>query len=247
MNEQRGSGRDDFYVGYLPLPATHRRRLRMVLPAIALMAAGVAVLVGWVQRDPGAAEWREETETVRGTLVTDPYPLVLTEEGRVVLLVDQGKQGARERAAGLSGRSVAATGRVLTRDGRTVLELVHGREAIQAGDAEAGAAPPQVLAPERVTLVGEIVDSKCYHGAMKPGDGKTHKACATLCISNGIPAMFIDETGRAYLFSTGGTLLDDDSLSKVGERVEVTGEVTPLGQAQVLRADPRHVRRVPLR
>ena len=45
---------------------------------------------------------------------------------------------------------------------------------------------PQVLA-DNVTLKGEIIDPKCYLGAMKPGGGKTHKACAMRCIAGGIP------------------------------------------------------------
>ncbi len=247
MSEQLSPKNDDFYVGYLPLPGSHARTLRMVLPALLLVAGGVAVLVGVLQRDPGAAEWREETEDVRGTLLTDPYPLVLTGDGRVVLLVEQGKHGARDRAEELSGRAVVATGRVLTRDARTVLELVDGRDAIQVNGEDASVEPAGVHTSERVTVVGEIIDSKCYHGAMKPGEGKTHKACATLCISNGIPAMFIDEAGRAYLFSTGGEVLDDDSLSKIGERVEVTGDVAPLGDLRVFRAEPGSVRRIPVR
>ena len=37
------------------------------------------------------------------------------------------------------------------------------------------------------SIKGEIVDSKCYFGAMRPGFGKTHRACAVRCISGGIP------------------------------------------------------------
>lgn len=251
MNDTQGSAKDDFYVGYLPLPSSHARTLRMALPALMLAAAGVVVLVGALQRDPGSAAWREETEAVRGTLLTDPYPLVLTGDGRVVLLVEQGKHGARARVKELGGRAVVARGRALTREGRVVLELVGGADALMEGPADAGVSQHGTTASsgsvQRVTLVGEIIDSKCYHGAMKPGEGKTHKACATLCISNGIPAMFTDEAGATYLFSTGGEVPDDDTLSKIGELVEVTGEVTPLGGSYVLRVEPGSVRRMPVR
>lgn len=33
---------------------------------------------------------------------------------------------------------------------------------------------------------GEIIDPKCYFGAMNPGSGKPHLSCATRCISGGI-------------------------------------------------------------
>ncbi len=64
---------------------------------------------------------------------------------------------------------------------------------------------PQVLA-EHVTLKGEIIDPKCYLGAMKPGGGKTHKACAMLCISGGVPPMLVTRDANKqetfYLLTT---------------------------------------------
>lgn len=237
--------RDEFYVGYLPLPAKHRRTLRVVVPLLLVLCGGAAGLVAALQRDPGAAEWREEVVSVRGVLLAEPYPLILTEAGEVVLLVEQGKHGARANArAALVGQMVTARGVELRREGRRVLELVEAADALQA--AADGAAPPPLPSSthEAVTVRGEIIDSKCYHGAMKPGEGKTHKACATVCISNGIPAMFIAQGGGAYLLSTGGEVIDADTLSKIGEPVEVTGETWSLGTMRVLRIEPGSAKRL---
>jgi hypothetical protein len=71
--------------------------------------------------------------------------------------------------------------------------------------------------PERdlgeVMLAGEILDAKCWFGAMRPGFGKTHKACAALCARGGLPLafcegpdcgaehfapLFVDAQGRAH-------------------------------------------------
>jgi hypothetical protein len=41
------------------------------------------------------------------------------------------------------------------------------------------------------TLVGEIVDSKCYLGIMNPGETNPHRECAALCIGGGIPPLII--------------------------------------------------------
>jgi hypothetical protein len=41
------------------------------------------------------------------------------------------------------------------------------------------------------TLVGEIVDSKCYLGIMNPGETNPHRECAALCIRGGIPPLII--------------------------------------------------------
>jgi hypothetical protein len=256
--------RDDFYVGYLPTPPGHRATLRLVVPALLLSIAGAAVLIASIQRDPGPAVWRSEAEQFAGTLLADPVPMLvaLGEDGspRVILLVEEGKHGAHARiAARLSGaQSAQATihGRVLARDARMVVELSPGEDAIaltgqaagQSGNqppiSPAATLPAQPLGP--ITLRGEIIDSKCFHGAMKPGDGKSHKACATLCIRNGIPAMLAtpEASGNLtlrLLVVTGG--IDADTLSKIGEPVEVSGELSTLAGLEVITIQPASVRR----
>jgi hypothetical protein len=99
---------------------------------------------------------------------------------------------------------------------------------------------------EVVTLQGEIVDSKCFFGAMKPGEGKTHKACATLCIRGGIPPMLItlDSSGQ----QTDYLLVDPEGRGLVGasleailpfvaDAVEVSGAVEQRGELRLLRID----------
>ena len=69
------------------------------------------------------------------------------------------------------------------------------------------------------TLRGEIVDSKCYLGAMKPGDQKTHKACATLCIRGGIPPVLVERLpggGTRCTPSRGALAACHSALSKKG-------------------------------
>lgn len=222
----QSADRDEFYVGYLPTPPGNARFLRALIPALlaALLIGGAVIAAS--QRNPGDAVWTtSETTAVEGELILDPYPRIAGESGDV-LLVESGKRGARDRAAALAGRRVRATGFPLTRDGRMVLELDPGAEALVAlGDARS--APAARSETQRVTLFGEIVDSKCYHGAMKPGDGKSHKACAILCIRGGIPPVLVvpTETGNAaYLLATpDGGPVGDWVLPLVGEPVEVRG------------------------
>ena len=78
------------------------------------------------------------------------------------------------------------------------------------------------------TLVGEIVDTKCYLGAMKPGRGKPHRDCASLCIRGGIPAALLvrTENGERVLVNLvdfAGRPLGQELLDWVGQPVEVTG------------------------
>ncbi len=78
------------------------------------------------------------------------------------------------------------------------------------------------------TLVGEIVDTKCYLGAMKPGRGKPHRDCASLCIRGGIPAALLvrtegGERHLVHLLNPRGQPLGRELLEWVGEPVEVWG------------------------
>jgi hypothetical protein len=219
--------RDEFYVGYLPTPAGHARFLRVLVPALLAALLGGGAIIAAAQRDPGDAVWTtDETTTVEGRLVLDPYPRVVTELASV-LLVESGKHGARRRATPLAGQRVRATGFPLARSGRMVLELTPGSDAITPlGDAQP---EPPAGAAQSITLVGEIVDSKCYHGAMKPGDGKSHKACAILCIQGGIPPVLVvqsDVGNDAYLLaSPDGGPIGDWLFPLVGEPVEIQGRL----------------------
>jgi hypothetical protein len=101
----------------------------------------------------------------------------------------------------------------------------------------------------RARLRGEIVDFKCFLGAMKPGDGKGHKACATLCIRGGIPPMLVtsDEVGnRTYylLRDAGGGPCGEEILPVVGELVDVEGALSRVADLMVLSVRASDVLRV---
>jgi hypothetical protein len=99
------------------------------------------------------------------------------------------------------------------------------------------------------TLRGEIVDSKCYLGVMKPGRGKPHRACATLCIRGGVPPVLrVETTGGEYrhllLTDQAGGALNDRVLELIAEPVEITGRVRRDGDLLILETDPRTIRRL---
>ena len=100
-----------------------------------------------------------------------------------------------------------------------------------------------------MTLVGEIVDSKCFLGVMKPGNSKPHRACAARCISGGIPPVLLvrDKQGNPTYFllvSSAGESVNDAVLDLVAEPVEITGRVMRHGDLLVLHADPETYRRI---
>jgi hypothetical protein len=99
-------------------------------------------------------------------------------------------------------------------------------------------------------LRGEIVDSKCFLGAMRPGRGKPHRACATLCIRGGIPPVLRVETANGeyrhfLLTDEDGRAVNDRVLDVVAEPVEITGRVIRTGDMLVLQANPATIRHLP--
>ncbi len=101
----------------------------------------------------------------------------------------------------------------------------------------------------RQTLVGEIVDSKCFFGVMNPGDLTPHRACAIRCISGGVPPVLLvrQKDGPAIyllLVSADGKAVNKQVLDMVAEPVQITGEVERQGELLILRAEPSTYRRL---
>lgn len=101
----------------------------------------------------------------------------------------------------------------------------------------------------RQTLVGEVVDSKCYLGVMNPGQLTPHRACAIRCISGGKPPILLvrQTNGVALHFllvSSDGRPVNKEVLNMVAEPVQITGEVVRQGQLLILRADLATYQRV---
>lgn len=251
---------DEFYVGYLPMPPRHVFYVRLLMPMALWFALGVAAVVSSSQPEPGAGVWNTgRAEVFEGRIDALPYPLLRIPTARVeqpfqtLLIVETGKFGGGKRALPYDGRIVKLSGWLIERDGRRMIELEPGEGAIQSIEL-----PPaesiQLNRPDarvlgHVNLRGEIVDSKCFLGVMKPGEGKTHKECATLCIAGGIPPMLVtrDPAGqRSYylLANPDGGALDRSLLPYVADPVEVSGTLEQRGDLQVLRIDTTSIRRL---
>jgi hypothetical protein len=230
----------DFYVHYLPATARAKRLARIAIPATLWLLVVVALLRGWNRPDPGSGVWDDATpRTFTGLVQLHPYPMLIVadpnqsgEAGTTAyLIVEMGKHGSQARIATLDGRIATLSGWLLQRSGRVMIELEPGDSAIKAATDAASAPIQPVAAPVgTVELAGEIVDSKCFLGAMKPGEGKTHKACATLCINGGIPPVLVtrDHLGRedTYLLqSPGGAGIDPAIHPLIADHVRVTGEL----------------------
>lgn len=259
MDEAAPSGasdpRPEFYVPYLPVPARQRRFLRFLAPGVLWLFVGAAVLAAYSQSAPGPGVWETGVaRTFQGTIHALPYPALFTNDRGdgtpgMLLLVEMGKHGGARRAASFDRASVDVSGWPVHREGRWMLELEPGEMGIQRSKRSRPGPDLATRALGEVTLRGEIVDSKCFLGAMKPGDGKTHKECATLCIMGGIPPVLVtrDAAGSPtfyLLLDEAGGPLSPDVYPLIADAVQVTGTLVRVGETLLLRARASEIRRL---
>ncbi len=142
--------------------------------------------------------------------------------------------------------NVRLQGTLIYRDDKTMIEIAAGT----ISNIENGVVTPGTSESLGVfTLRGEIVDSKCYLGVMKPGNLKPHKACAIRCIRGGItPVLCVrDESGNAmYVMLAGknGQPINAEVIPFVAEPVEVTGPIERRDDLLLMNTDPDAIRRL---
>jgi hypothetical protein len=195
MNPSKPASGDPFFIGWKPVPPAYRRLLVPVVTGILVGIGGIAGLLGRGQQAPAGGTWdRADQVTLTGVVYAEPYPMlrVAADPPMTVLLVSDGKAGATELVRRYDGRPVGVVGTVLRGDGIRLLELEGEPEAVGMSTAEqARLRRPDPRPGPPAVLTGEVVDSKCHLGAMRPGRGKGHRGCAALCLRGGVPPLFV--------------------------------------------------------
>jgi hypothetical protein len=230
-----------------------------------VVAVGFAVSLAMNQRpfDPGVFEYGVVRD-FGGVLREHPTPTLEIERPKSIegggsdglsdgmpssssyLLVAPGKHGVKEWIAGRDGEFVTLRGSLVYRPGMAMIEVLPNSLVSRASLRQE---PPGPQAIADVTLSGEIVDSKCYLGVMKPGRRKSHRACAVRCLSGGIPPMLVVEIatgGQEHILlvdSTGGPL-GARVLDYVAEPVRVRGGLSRQGERWILATDPNRIERI---
>jgi hypothetical protein len=227
----------DFFVGWdgrLPRDGAWwtRAMLALVVAGFLLLGLGLARAID----DPGGGAGTGQEETLQGVLTALPYPTVTMAGGHTVILSGGGKDGAAFDPA-LDGRTVRATGYMLRRG---TLEMLQVGEAVQPAGGDAAAVAREPLGTWRIT--GEVCDGKCLAGAMRPGIGTGHRACANLCVSGGVPPVFAASgpvEGQRYLLmgDPGGGPLDGRFRALTARPVTLEGTVERRGDLLVFRPD----------
>ena len=241
-----------FFIGWESKPVP-RFMLGITVTAI-LVATAIAGLLAANQSLIGPATWDFAITEHSGILLSHPAPMLLekTSGGGHALrfLVKPEKFGfAREELDRYHLKPVTLQASLLENGPRSMLEVTLGSIAFIEEPVPAEAPPQLPKQPGSLTLRGEIIDSKCYLGAMNPGERKTHRACAIHCLRGGIPAAFLarDLAGReAVLLLTdlAGAPLGPTLLDFVAEPVEATGTLSYAGDLPVFAIDLTNLRRL---
>lgn len=241
--------KDEFFIGWAdPGPQTRRNFLGLAATATAV-GIGVAAAMGRVSTPPGDGHWDgEDVRIFNGIASLDPYPMLRTldDEGRprTYLLASQGKCGVASRVRAYANQPARLRGSLLKRGDHAMIALADGpnwMETLQGAlDPRLAIPPDQIL--RDISVSGEILDAKCWYGAMRPGHGKPHKACASLCIRSGLPpALFV--FGRdprlhpVILTDSLGAGANALVLPYIGEGVRVRGTLVQRGDLLLLRLE----------
>jgi len=258
--------RDDepFFIGWADTPSADRRFFLRAGLGLTAAAGGLGFGLAALQTAPGPGQWDPDTvRDWRGVVAAEPYAMLRTHDlgggPRTALLSCLGKCGVAARLGALAGQPVVVSGSLIQRGTYAMIAVDEGGDWIRRDDAARPDAALDFPAPQllgTVSLVGEILDSKCWFGAMRPSTGKVHKACASLCIRGGIPpAFFVRGPGRPeglheglqaalMILASGGRAHGPDLLSLVADPVRLNGRLFRQGDLLVLDAPVSAMQRV---
>jgi len=238
--------KNDFFVGWSEdTPNADRRFFLGAGISLLGVAAGGAALLAQNQSSAGPGTWNMgEVRTFTGIATAEPYAMLRTADidgiPKTALLSCLGKCGVSARIGSHAGKPATIRGSLIQRGDHVMIAVVDDIDWI--GPATA-AVPDSLAFPAmqplgQIDLTGEILDSKCWFGAMRPSEGKVHKACAALCIRGGLPPAFFvkDKANKQALM-----IMTDrqdahgpDLLPLVADPVHIKGEIFQWGNLLIL-------------
>lgn len=190
----------------------------------------------------------ENPVTLSGSLLLKPFPALAVLNGKDVFgnpqfklfpLVNEGKFGADDSVrvflSSLSrdNANVMLTGNRITRDNYEVIEILK----IKLSPEKSLFNEKEIIIAEDSVVNCEIIDPKCYFGAMNPGEGKPHRSCAIRCISGGIMPVIKMNDGKnnsyAVLAKYNQTKPNKEVLDFIAEPVSIKGTLKRIGNWQV--------------
>ncbi len=226
-----------FFVGYYKKVPADIRKVMLVFIVFfltAMSAASVTLVLDTDHPGSGSFAGPPAEGSLTGVVDLQPYPVlrVAARDGkpaRAIMLAGTGKFGVADRATKFDRQLVNVKG-IFVKRGDLEMLLVGGGLKAEASQPDT---LPVSSAPEDLgqwRLTGEICDGKCAAGAMRPGTGLAHKACANLCISGGVPPVFVSTApvqGRNFFLmaSADGGPMPEWLLDRTGVPVALEGRI----------------------
>jgi hypothetical protein len=256
--------KDEFYIGWKDdMPVSTRKFLRNTLLSLTVLIPAIItfVLAGQKPFNDHVFEFGTATE-ITGIYISEPFPMIqITKDkpeniNESVLLVGFGKFGARsimdeieESAGSLELKEITISGTMIYGDGLALLELTNQTGSYISASGNYRQPLVNEHINESIEVTGEILDSKCYFGVMKPGEGKIHKSCAIRCISGGIPPVIRvwQQASKSYdyhlLTGLNGEEISAELLQYVGEKISISGRPYQQLGWNVLEIDANQIQR----
>jgi predicted NBD/HSP70 family sugar kinase len=250
---------DEFYIGWQAnAPQTYASRSKRAVYILIFVIITLTILYIPNQQNFFNSTFEADNyREIKGVIYQYPVPMlkVKTAENTFqnFVLVDEGKIGAKEFVQNLAKKvpqslanyQVTLRAELIYYDGKTLLEVPSNQNAeVKLEKLNQSIPEPTIEKLGKVNLKGEIVDPKCYLGAMKPGFGKIHRSCAIRCISGGIPPVFVihnekSESEYFILIDKNGKSLNHSILQFVGVPIEIVGELEKVDDWLVLKINPQ--------
>ncbi len=243
---------EPFFVGWGKVPKALRHFLASFAAVLIVGFVVISYATSSTQTDTGSGAFMGQVQAT-GILQNNPYPILHVIEspqfapGDTILLSGNGKRGAFEQAEGLDGQVVEAAGIRLDRGSLKGMQLRNGRRGLKAAEDQAQSLEVDVEQLGRWSVQGEICDGKCLNGAMRPGTGLAHRACASLCLLGGVAPVFVSAgeiDGSEFLLMSGpeGRAITDAVLDYTAIFVEVEGDVERHGDMLVFKIAPETIK-----
>lgn len=252
------SGNEDFFIGWSAETPKVDRRFLIGLSTFLFAGAGAAAYGVAGRQDPvGPGGWDQaDIREWRGIVIAEPYPMLRYRDAdgapRTALLGCLNKCAPKLMIDQYRERAVLVRGSPIIRGQYLMIATDDFGRWIEPANPQAGDEDLMFPDPEPLgsaNLAGVILDTKCWFGAMRPGEGKVHKACAALCIKGGLPPGFFvkgprEQSQLLIMTDAQAGPVGPDVLPFVADPLRLNGELERRGDLVFLKTDPNTFARV---
>ncbi len=244
-----------FYIGWQPM--AHKifmlfaKKISVLIICITLLSS---ILISVNQKHIAASQFIfDDKKEFAGQLILKPFPALRTVGGKDIYgnpiiktypVINAWKFGAdsivKDILANVDAADVVLKAAVLRRDSVEEIVLNYGASSIKLINKNSSLDRLRFQSEKDTIINGEIIDPKCYFGAMNPGEGKPHRSCAIRCIEGGIMPMvtYKNNAGKneyAVLLGENGEPLNKLIAYALAEPVQLKGKLYNVDNWKVLK------------